>query len=128
MMRAGNPWSIERSAPLTFSASSARSLPNCVRVSDTRRNAPLGCSDSTSSSLAPAAPTSAAKLASGTPVQRCVVVQPSTQAIGSVSVRCSSASRSARLSRSSRSPERSDEPVAVPGHRRRDARHARRSC
>src|SRR6202012_4514422 len=80
--RAGKPWSSERSSPFTFSASRLFAAATWPELSVTSRRAPPFCSDSTSTSAPPVTPAKAARWRRRPPVQRWVVDQPSTQAIG----------------------------------------------
>ena len=69
----------------------------------------------------PARPAARGESASRTPVQCCVVDQPSTQAIGSRAVRCAQRQQLVAGERDSRRRRRSSQPPARAGHRRRDA-------
>src|SRR5690349_1666324 len=103
--RAGYPWSRDRSAPFTRSASSESGSMICPADSTACRKEPPSCSESTSTSAGSLIPASRARSRSRTPVQAWLSVdQPSTQAIGRCAVCCSMASRSARLSRTGAGP------------------------
>ena len=109
--RAGNPWSGDRSTPLTQSASSASGSSTWFRCSHASLNPPPPSSDCTWAFAGWGTPARSARSARRTPVHRWVVDHPSTQAIG----------RSAVCWRMAMSVARSSVTSSVPPVR--DSRH-----
>jgi hypothetical protein len=89
---------------LTWSASSESGSAIASPLSDAFDSTPFGCSERTNALRAPATPAACASSDSRTPVHVWVVVQPSTQAIGSRAVCCGSARSSSSVSGISRAP------------------------
>ena len=112
---------VERQVGAVDAQREQRALVECwAWPSVARRRTPRGCRDSTRRTAPAGAPASAARSRRRTPLQRCVVDQPSTHAIGR-SCSCCSMASSCALESSRRSLPAIASRQSGPGQRRRDA-------